>query len=215
MNSQPPTLIKICGITRAEDGLAALRAGADWLGFIRWPGSPRYREAEDCLQTIEAIREQADRPFEAVGVYVNPSPIEIYEDAMVAGVDRAQMHGDEAPDFVRRLPLPVIKTIRVRDEASLRLADEYPELTLLTDTHDPVLPGGTGRTYDPALLVNLVKQRRVLVAGGLASDNVAGVVRFLRPFGVDVSTGVEISPGIKDPQKIADFVAAVREGDDG
>jgi phosphoribosylanthranilate isomerase len=215
LNAEHQTLIKICGITRAEDGLAALRAGANWLGFIRWPGSPRFREAEDCARTIEEIRSSADRPFEAVGVYVNPAPVELYEDSMLTGVDRAQLHGDEAPDYVSRLPLPVIKTIRIRDEDSLRRADDYPEMALLTDTHDPALPGGTGRSYDPALLVDLVRRRRVLVAGGLTPASVVGVVRFLRPFGVDVSSGVEQSPGIKDHQKIADFVAAVREGDGG
>lgn len=215
MSSDSRTLIKICGVTRAGDGIAAVEAGADWLGFIRWPGSRRFREAPECAETIEAIRAGTDRPFEAIGVYVNPAPEEIYEDAMLTGVDRAQLHGDEAAEYVQRLPLPVIKTIRVRDEVSLKLADDYPDLTLLTDTHDPAVPGGTGRSYDPNLLVDLVRRRRVIVAGGLTPENVAGVVRFLRPFGVDVSSGVETEPGIKDHQKIADFVAAVREGEGG
>lgn len=206
-------LIKICGITRAEDGIAAVNAGADWLGFVRWPGSPRFREADACAETIDAIRAGTERSFEAVGVYVNPSPEELYEDSMVTGVDRAQLHGDEATEYVQRVPLPVIKTIRIRDASSLKLADDYPDLPLLTDTHDPALPGGTGRGYDPKLLVDLVARRQVIVAGGLTPGNVGGVVRFLHPYGVDVSSGVESAPGVKDPQKIADFVAGVREGE--
>lgn len=209
------TLVKICGITRTEDALAALRAGADWLGFIRWPGSPRWLPAEACSRVIEETRERAGRDFQAVGVHMNSDPDEFFEDVDRSGIDRLQLHGDETPDFVRRMQLPVMKTIRVRDAGSLKLADEYPGVPLLTDTYDPVLPGGTGRSYDPALLADLVARRRVMVAGGLTPQNVAGVVRFLRPFGVDVSSGVETAPGIKDHQKIADFVAAVREGDGG
>jgi phosphoribosylanthranilate isomerase len=213
--SAPRTLIKICGITRTEDALAALHAGADWLGFIRWPGSPRWRPAEACRRVIEETRDRAGREFQAVGVYVDSDTDEFFEDIDRSGIDRLQLHGSETPDFLTRMQLPVVKTIRVRDAASLELADEYPDVTLLTDTEHPVLPGGTGQSYDPALIADLVARRRVMVAGGLHPGNVAGVVRFLRPYGVDVSSGVEVSPGIKDHQKIADFVAAVREGDGG
>lgn len=213
-NVEHRTLIKICGITRVEDGLAALEAGAEWLGFIRWAGSPRWRSSEACAEVLGEIRERTHRAFEAVGVYVNPTHEELHEDAYLTGVDRIQLHGNESPEFARHLPMPVIKTLQIRDAESVQVAEEYPGLTLLTDTHDPLLPGGTGRQYDPALLEGLVARRRVLVAGGLKPENVAEVVRRLHPFGVDVSSGVEVAPGIKDAEKIADFVAAVREGDD-
>lgn len=214
-NTEHRTLIKICGITRIEDGRAALRAGADWLGFIRWPGSPRYRSSQECAETIEALRQSEPRPFDAVGVYVNPSPEEVMEDSYLTGVDRLQLHGDETAEFLRSLPLPAIKTLRIRDAASIARAEDYPGFMLLTDTYDTAVAGGTGRRYDPALLGDLVRRRQVLVAGGLAPDNVADIVRRLRPFGVDVSSGIELSPGVKDARKIADFVAAVREGDGG
>lgn len=209
------TIVKICGITRTRDAVTALEAGADWLGFIRWPGSPRWRPVSECVRVIEEARDRAGRDFLAVGVYVNPELEEFFEDVDRAGIDCIQFHGDERPEFVRTMQLPVIKTLRVRDAGSLRLADAYPDVTLLADTFHPVLPGGTGQAYDPALLTDLVAHRRVIVAGGLNAANVAGVVRFLRPYGVDVSSGVEVSPGIKDGQKIADFVRAVREADAG
>jgi phosphoribosylanthranilate isomerase len=209
------TLVKICGITRIEDAMAALRAGADWLGFIRTPISPRYRSAEECARLVESAREQATRPFEAVGVYVNPELEYLYEDSYVTGMDRIQFHGDEPMELVRMSPLPAIKALRVRDAESLRQAEDYPGVTLLTDTYDPSLRGGTGKRFDPELCKGLAAEREVILAGGLTPENVAEAVRRVRPFGVDVSSGVEIEAGIKDAQKIADFVSAVREGDGG
>lgn len=208
------TLIKICGITRVEDGLAALEAGADWLGVIRWQVSPRYRASSLCRDMVEELRERAGRPFDVVGVYVNQEPDEILEDSYLVGADRLQLHGDESMSLIKMMPLPVIKTIRMKDANSVARADEYPGLTLLADADDPIRYGGTGRRFDPDWISELTSRRRVIVAGGLLAGNVGELVRRLHPFGVDVSSGVELEPGIKDPQKIADFVAAVREGDD-
>ncbi len=205
-------IVKICGITRVEDGVAALRAGADWLGFVRWPKSPRWRPAAEAAALIGALRERAPGPFEAVGVYVDATREEIERDTEALGLDRVQLHGDEPPELAARLTRPAIKVIRVRDAASLRRADDFPGLDLLADTFDPALPGGTGRGYDYGLLRDLVARRRVLIAGGLTPETVGAVVASLAPLGVDVSSGVESAPGVKDHARIISFIQAARAG---
>ncbi|MEN6627898.1 MAG: phosphoribosylanthranilate isomerase [Candidatus Sumerlaeia bacterium] len=208
----PKPIIKVCGITRAEDGLAAVRAGADWLGLIRWPKSPRFRPAESARELIGRLRAESGRPFEAVGVYVDASADEIERDADALGLDRVQLHGDESLETARALSRPAIKVIKIRDAASLRAADEFPGLDLLADTFDPALPGGTGRGYDYELLRDLIRRRRVLIAGGLTPETVGAVVAALAPWGVDVSSGVESAPGIKDHARIISFIHAARAG---
>lgn len=209
----PHTLIKICGITRLDDALAALEAGADWLGFIRWEKSPRYRPIEAAAKLLSDLRDRAPRPFQAVAVYVDAPRETIQAELNAAGFDRLQFHGAEPAAALEGWPVPTLKAIRIRDAESFRLADDYPGVDLLTDTYDPALPGGVGRAYDPALVRDLVARRRTLIAGGLTPETVGGVVEFLRPWGVDVSSGVEISPGVKDPVRVQDFICAVRSGD--
>ena len=204
------TIVKICGVTRVEDGLAALTAGADWLGFIRWDGSKRFRPLEDCAATLQAIRAESGQAFQAVGVYVDATRESIESEIRVARFDRVQLHGAEPMALIESLGVPAIKTIKIADAASVALAEQYPGVDLLTDTPDAVLPGGTGRGYDRRLLESLVKQRRVVVSGGLTPEDVGEVVGRLRPYGVDVSSGVEISPGVKDRAKIDAFLQAVR-----
>ncbi len=212
-----PTLIKICGITRLEDGLSALGAGADWLGFIRYAKSKRHRPIEDCAEVVKRLRAEAEHPFKAVAVYVDAPQDVIRAEIDQAGFDRVQLHGAETMRVVQALAasVPVIKAIKISDADSLARADAFPGVDLLTDTEDPNLPGGTGRGYDVGLLEELAARRRVIVAGGLNVNNVGEVVRRLHPFGVDVSSGVEVSPGIKDPKTIREFIRAVREADAG
>ncbi len=202
-------LIKICGITRREDALVALSAGADWLGFIRWSGSPRFRPLEDCAELLRSVRRSAPHPFQSVGVFVDAPFATILRDIEVAGFDRVQLHGSESPELVRSISVPVIKAIKIRDAASLTAAENYPGVDLLADAADPIRHGGTGKSYDAFLLRDLVKTRRVIVAGGLRPENVGEVVQLLHPYGVDVSSGVEISPGIKDRKKIRNFIKSV------
>lgn len=208
-------IVKICGMTRPEDMVDAVRFGADWIGLIRWPGSKRWREAADAARALHAARQMAEHPFQAVGVYVNASVELIASEAEQIGLDRVQLHGDESPEFAsqlaQRLQLPVMKVLKISDAPSLRHADDFPELDLLTDTLDPALPGGTGRGYDYELLRDLIARRRVIIAGGLTPSNVAGVVQSLRPAGVDVASGVEISPGIKDAAMVREFISAARK----
>lgn len=204
------TVVKICGITRVEDGLAALRAGADWLGVIRHPASPRWRPLDEAAAMIRAIAARQCRPFQVVGVYVNAERERIEHEADALGLDRIQLHADETLAFARALGRPVLKVLPIEGAESIARADDFPDLDLLTDTHDPIRFGGTGQGYDYRLLGALIRRRRVVVAGGLNPENVGAVVRELRPFGVDVSSGVESAPGLKDPARIEAFIHAVR-----
>jgi len=206
-----PLLIKICGITRLEDGLVALEAGADWLGFIRWPRSARYLPLDLLTELIDNLKSRAPRPFEAVGGYVNETRETIEREAAQAGLSRIQLHGDETLSFARALSRPALKALRIRDAGSVRAADDFEGLDLLADAFDPALPGGTGLCYDYAMLRDLTARRRVLIAGGLTAETVGGVIRALRPWGVDVSSGVESAPGVKDPVKVREFINAARQ----
>ena len=209
-HSPASLLIKICGITRLEDGLASLAAGADWLGFVRWPRSKRYLPLDLCAEFIDNLKTRAVRPFAAVGVYVNADHATIEAEIAAARLDRVQLHGEETLAFARGLSRPVLKALRIRDEASLRQADDYEGLDLLADAWDPALPGGSGQAYDYAMLRDLTRRRRVIIAGGLGVANVGPVVNELRPWGIDVSSGVEIAPGRKDPVKVREFINAAR-----
>jgi phosphoribosylanthranilate isomerase len=216
-------LVKICGITRLEDALVALEAGADWLGFIRWPSSPRFRPVDPCAGLLAEIRRRAPRPFEAVGVYVDATPETIREEIDRLGLDRVQLHGEGAWPAGAHLGRPLLRVIKIRDAESIRAAEglaDAPEgalkgADLLTDTYDPALPGGTGRGYDYSLLRDLVRRRRVIVAGGLTPGNVTDVVRALRPWGVDVSSGVELAPGLKDAAKVRAFIRNAKRACEG
>jgi phosphoribosylanthranilate isomerase len=208
---RPPLLIKICGITSVGDGVAALEAGADWLGFVRWPKSPRFVETDTAAELAAALRSRATRSFQAVGVYVDADRETIERDVAAIGLDRVQLHGSETPEFARALPWPVIKALRARDPSALeKEAHRYEGLDLLIDAFDPDRPGGTGQSHDYDALADLVRTRRVLIAGGLHPGNVGDIVRRLRPWGVDVSSGVESAPGRKDPKAVRAFIQAAR-----
>ena len=209
-----PLIIKICGITNVEDGLAALEAGADWLGFVRWPKSSRHVDRDDAAGLLQELRRRVPRPFEAVAVYVDADRETILTDREIAGFDRVQLHGMESPEFARALPCPVLKALRVRDAPAAReLADRYAGLDLLCDAFDDALPGGTGRAYDYSILSELVAERRIVVAGGWHPGNVGDIVARLRPWGVDVSSGVESAPGRKDADRVRRFIEAARAAD--
>lgn len=205
-----PLIIKVCGITLPGDGLAALNGGADWLGFIRWPRSPRYLPLEDCAALVHHLRSEAPRPFEAVGVYVDADRETIEREAGAIGLDRIQLHGQEPLALATALSRPPIKALRLKDEASLAQAGAYPGLDLLIDAWVDGNPGGTGQTYDYTMLAGLTRTRRVIVAGGLNAANVGEVVRTLRPWGVDVSSRIERAPGVKDHDKMREFITAAR-----
>ena len=191
-------LVKICGVTRAEDAQAAVDAGANAIGFIFWPDSPRFIDPFKA----RAIRAEL-RPFvTAVGVFVNQPAEYVSGVASLVRLGAVQLHGDETPAFASRLAAPVLKALPLATLTDAALAAWPETATVLLDVHDPVTRGGTGRTIDWDAAAAVAARRRVVLAGGLRADNVADAVARVRPFGIDVSSGVEVSPGIKDHRRI-------------
>lgn len=198
------TRVKVCGVTRRDDALLAAALGADALGFVFWPGSKRYLAPDAARAIVDALP-----PFVTpVGLFVDAAPAAIEAAARAAGVRAVQLHGRETPADCRALAGPVLKAIAVEGEASLERADEYEVAGLVLDAPGG---GGSGRPFDWALLGRRRPRAPFLVAGGLTPDNVGEAVRRLSPYGVDVASGVESSPGVKDPRKLERFFDALRQ----
>ncbi|MEW6352206.1 MAG: phosphoribosylanthranilate isomerase [Thermodesulfobacteriota bacterium] len=192
--------VKICGITTIEDAMAAVGAGADALGFVFAP-SPR-RVSPDRARAI--VRELP--PFViTVGVFVNAGLEEIRAIRAFCKLGLVQLHGSESEDFVNQLGSGTIKALRVGSDTVVR-PESYAGATLLLDTYSPSAAGGTGTTFDWSLAAEVARSRPVILAGGLTPENVADAIRTVSPYGVDVSSGVEIEPGRKDHEKISRFV---------
>lgn len=194
--------VKICGITTVEDGLHAARCGADALGLVFYAKSPRYVEPPRARRIIAALPPLVT----TVGLFVNHSADEISQIAHFCGLDVLQLHGDEAPDQCQLPPWRVIKALRVRDEASLVDLAAYRVSGLLLDAWQADRYGGTGHRFNWQLAAPVAQQRPIILAGGLTPANVAEAVRTVRPYGVDVSSGVESAPGRKDPELVAAFI---------
>jgi len=199
--------IKICGITNETDALHAVACGADALGFVFYGGSPRCVEAE----TVRAIVARLPATVTAVGLFVNEEAEVVNTVAKTSGISLVQLHGDETPEYCRRIERPVMKALRVRDEQSLAGWQDYPVAALLLDAWHPDKFGGTGETGDWQLAAQMARQTTIILAGGLTPDNVAEAVKMVKPQGVDVSSGVESSPGHKDPEKVKAFITNARE----
>jgi phosphoribosylanthranilate isomerase len=200
--------IKVCGITRLEDALHAVEHGARALGFVFWAQSPRYIAPERAAEIIAAL----PPGVETVGVFVNESVDGIREVVARCGISTVQLHGDEGPSYVA-LGWPVLRAIRLRD--AVRAAEEWPAgTTFLVDAIDPVRRGGTGVTVDWHEAASAARGRRFVLAGGLTPENVAEAIATVRPLGVDVSSGVEDAPGVKNPDKVARFLARARSAFD-
>jgi len=200
--------VKICGITTVADGLAAAEAGADLVGLMLYEKSPRYI-------TVEAARDIARQlpPFVLkVGVFVNPSENQVLRSIGECGLNLLQFHGDEPPEFCVQFGVMSVKAFRVRDANSLEALPGYTTDAWLLDAYSPDQPGGTGVTFNWDLAIDAKRfGKPIFLAGGLTPENVGEGVRKVRPFGVDVSSGVEASPGRKDPVKVRAFVQAVRD----
>lgn len=202
------TWVKICGITRIEDALAAAAAGADAVGFVFYPPSPRAVAPARAAAIVAAL----PRGIARVGVFVNEGAARMAEIRALAGLDCIQLHGDEPPEVARALPCPVIRAFRAapRDAAEADEIAVFPAAAVLVDGERAGFYGGTGTPASRGVIAAARRARRWILSGGLAPENVAAEIAALTPWGVDVSTGVESSPGVKDANRIAAFVAAVR-----
>jgi phosphoribosylanthranilate isomerase len=194
-------MVKICGVTRQQDAEAAVDHGASAIGFIFWRGSPRFIDPYRARRIAKALP-----PFiSTVGVFVNQPREYINGVASLVPLSVVQLHGDESPAFAAQLSRPVMKAITGRESAS-----EWPrQVMLLVDVHDPVKRGGTGHVVDWTMAAGVARDRHVVLAGGLTPDNVADAAAAVQPWGIDVSSGVESSPGIKDEQRIAALFKAI------
>jgi len=202
------TQVKICGITREEDALVAAEQGADFLGFIFVPSTPRYVEPERAAAIAERIRERETRP-KIVGVFRDASVDYMREVGSLVGVDYVQLHGTESDDDIRAIGIPTIKTFRVGealpDTTAVPSAD-----WLLFDTYEERRSGGTGRRFDWSLLAGYPRNKPFFLAGGLSPENVGGAISLVRPDGIDISSGVEAEPGIKDHAKLEKLFERVK-----
>lgn len=210
--SQQRVAVKICGITSVEDGLAAVGAGADAVGFVFWPGSPRAVDAATARRISQALPPFVSR----VGVFVDASMEDVRRVADEVGLDLVQFHGSEPPDQVAAAPRRAIKALGVGLDFDVALATAFSEgaTALLLDTQSNAAPGGTGQSFDWSK-VRAVRTQvlHLILAGGLDPENVAAAIATVRPDGVDVSSGVESSPGRKDAAKMRAFVEAVRKAE--
>ena len=204
--------MKICGVTSREQAYAIAEAGADAIGLNFWPKSKRYIMPAAASLWAGEIKAMTT----LVAVLVNPSPALLDDVIALDVVDVLQLHGDESPSEVARvmtLGLPVIKALQVRDRESLARLGDYPCETLLLDAYCPGLYGGEGKVF-PWELFHEAKamhpQRRFILAGGLTPDNVAQAIEQVQPAAVDVASGVEAAPGVKDMALVQQFIAAAR-----
>jgi len=198
--------IKICGITNSEDALLAVVLGADALGFIFYKESKRYIRPERAHEIISKLP-----PFvTTVGVFVNQQLDEIRSIKEVVGFNIFQLHGDESPDFCKKLGRGVIKTIRVNEYINSKEIESYPVQTILFETYSTKGYGGTGESFRWEILKGLNTSKRIILSGGLSAENVSQAIRIANLYGVDVSSGVEDYPGKKNPEKLKKFIEATR-----
>lgn len=203
-------LVKICGITRLEDAEAAVAAGAQALGFVFWPDSPRFIDPHRARAIVSVLP-----PFvTTVGVFVNQPAEYVNGVASLVRLGAVQLHGDESIGYAEALARSVIKAIAVTEATAGSAADAWPaKVAMLVDVHDRRRRGGTGRTIDWTIAAAIAARRQTILAGGLTPDNVADAIVRVRPFGIDVSSGVECSPGVKDHGRIRALFEAVYDID--
>jgi phosphoribosylanthranilate isomerase len=200
-----PVFVKICGVTRLEDARAAIDAGAQAIGFVFWPGSPRFIDPFRARGIAAALPAFVPR----VGVFVD-QPIEYVSGvAALVRLSAIQLHGSETPAYAADVGRPIVKAVTAANGDAFA-TDGWPSnVTLLLDAHDPVKRGGTGQTIDWTAAAHIAARRPILLAGGIAPENVTEAVTRVRPFGIDVSSGVEDAPGIKNHERLAALFKAI------
>lgn len=202
------TRVKICGITTPEDALTAVDAGADALGFVFYKESPRHIFPEEAARIITLLP-----PFvEAVGLFVNETPEVINQVARTCRLGLVQLHGDEPPADCNRIEARTMKAFRIHSMTCLDPIADYRLCGCLLDAYSPAAYGGTGTSFNWEIAREAVQRgHRIVLAGGLTPDNVADAIRYVQPWAVDVSSGVELSPGHKDPAKVRAFIRNAKE----
>jgi len=204
-------LVKICGITREDDAIRAVEAGADFIGLVFAKSSPRSVDPNVARRIVKSTR-ATDKRVSVAGVFVDEAAAEINALAERVGLDFIQLHGSERADILSEIEWPVIRALRVAD--SLPDGTEWKRASwILYDTYAAGIDGGTGSTFDWSLLEGIDRSRRFFLAGGLNPGNVAHAVEIVRPTAIDVSSGVEDAPGIKSATKIRALFAAVGENE--
>ena len=194
--------VKICGITTIDDALLAVDAGADAIGLVFYEKSPRNLTREQAATIVRSLP-----PFvQAVGLFVNAAIDHVNDTARFCGLDLVQLHGDESPEYCGLVERRVVKAFRIRDVASLEPIKDYRVAGFLLDTWSPDSYGGTGTSFNWEIAREAAKFGPVILAGGLTAGNVVQAVETAGPYGVDVSSGVESSPGKKDPAKVREFI---------
>lgn len=203
------TWIKMCGITHIEDGLKAASLGVDALGFIFAP-SPRRVEPDVAKKIILAL----PKTLLKVGVFVNEAPEEVRRVAKYCGLNALQFHGEESPEYCQKFFYPVFKAIHIKDLESLKDMGNYRHVSILLDTYSPVQAGGTGNPFSWEIALKAKEKGDFILSGGLHPGNVGEAIKKVRPWGVDVCSGVETVPGKKDHLKMSDFVKEARKADE-
>jgi phosphoribosylanthranilate isomerase len=200
------TEIKICGITNMEDASYVAQCGADAIGFIFYPKSPRYVAPETAKKIIETITTK----ITTVGVFVNHDVVEVKETIDFCGLDMVQLHGDESPAYCGQFPRSqVIKAFALRTEDDLENMKEYPVKAILVDAYHPQHHGGTGEQSDWILAAKVKGTHPLILAGGLSMTNIQEAIEHASPHAVDINSGAELSPGKKDHQKIKAIIELV------
>ncbi|CAN5762198.1 phosphoribosylanthranilate isomerase [soil metagenome] len=206
------TLVKICGVTRLEDALLAVELGASAIGFVFWPASPRYIPPSRAAEIAAALPPRVA----TIGVFVDQTRNFVWNAAEQVGLTALQLHGSESLAFAAALPRPVIKAVPVTPDFSLDAVMEIPRsITVLLDAHDPVRRGGTGQTIDWSIAAAVAWRRPVFLSGGLHPGNIRGAIARVNPHAVDLSSGVESAPGVKDPEKLRALFEALAQGEPG
>ncbi|MDX1436742.1 MAG: phosphoribosylanthranilate isomerase [Anaerolineales bacterium] len=206
-------IVKICGITSMDDAIAAVDSGADVLGYNFFEGSSRYIPRVKCAE-IQAYLDERGLSVHTAGIFVNEDPFIVRRIMDDCRLDIAQISGDETPEYLDQIPGLIYRSVRLRDPGQVyHVVTDYagrPNLTLLIDSYRPGRYGGTGETADWSLAEQISRDYPILLAGGLTPDNVSTAIRAVRPWGVDVASGVETAPGVKDHDKMRAFIVRAR-----